>query len=257
MRPRPTTTLAAVALLAAALGGCSGDPRSAPSGPPPTPASAADSEALPLSVTAGPVALLLSLPGGDVHDAPATVGPEQDGAVTVSVDPAAVPSGVVGVRLAPGGGTLQAYSDGGLAVLAADGALVGGLSAPSSGARFAVVGAGRAELRLPTPGAAQAAQPVTFTLGTRGIVSATWGEREGGRSVAVAPTGWARRAGDAGRELVWAELIAAEPEADTTTMRDQLICHTIGAPDKATWNLEPWRPEVGLLATMAARCNPT
>ncbi|CPU68017.1 Protein of uncharacterised function (DUF2599) [Mycobacteroides abscessus] len=58
-------------------------------------------------------------------------------------------------------------------------------------------------------------------------------------------------AGSAGTQVV-----AAEPEADTPTMHDQLVCHAVGAPDKATWNLEPWRPDVGLLATMSARCNP-
>ena len=52
-------------------------------------------------------------------------------------------------------------------------------------------------------------------------------------------------------------LAAAEPEADAQNVRDQLTCHLIGAPDKATWNLEPWRPDVGLLETIAALCNPS
>ncbi|MFF8345334.1 DUF2599 domain-containing protein [Cellulosimicrobium funkei] len=97
---------------------------------------------------------------------------------------------------------------------------------------------------------------VVVPLGTRAVRSTDWGEREGGRSLAVDPTAWARAAGQAGRELVWAQVVAAEPEADTPTMHDQLVCHAVGAPDKATWNLEPWRPDVGLLATMSARCNP-
>ncbi len=97
---------------------------------------------------------------------------------------------------------------------------------------------------------------VVVPLGTRAVRSTDWGEREGGRSLAVDPTAWARSAGQAGRELVWAQVVAAEPEADTPTMHDQLVCHAVGAPDKATWNLEPWRPDVGLLATMSARCNP-
>ncbi|MCR1980643.1 DUF2599 domain-containing protein [Cellulosimicrobium cellulans] len=101
-----------------------------------------------------------------------------------------------------------------------------------------------------------AAWDVVVPLGTRAVRSTDWGEREGGRSLAVDPTAWARAAGQAGRELVWAQVVAAEPEADTPTMRDQLVCHAVGAPDKATWNLEPWRPDVGLLATMSARCNP-
>ncbi|GED10782.1 hypothetical protein CCE02nite_27810 [Cellulosimicrobium cellulans] len=97
---------------------------------------------------------------------------------------------------------------------------------------------------------------VVVPLGTQAVRSTDWGEREGGRSLAVDPTAWARAAGQAGQELVWAQLVAAEPEIDTPTMHDQLACHALGAPDKATWNLEPWRPDVGLLATMAARCNP-
>ncbi|MEV8030311.1 DUF2599 domain-containing protein [Cellulosimicrobium funkei] len=101
-----------------------------------------------------------------------------------------------------------------------------------------------------------AAWDVVVPLGTRAVRSTDWGEREGGRSLAVDPTAWARGAGQAGQELVWAQVVAAEPEADTPTMHDQLVCHAVGAPDKATWNLEPWRPDVGLLATMSARCNP-
>ncbi|MDQ8041284.1 DUF2599 domain-containing protein [Cellulosimicrobium sp. XJ-DQ-B-000] len=103
---------------------------------------------------------------------------------------------------------------------------------------------------------AAGAWEVVVPLGTRAVRSTDWGEREGGRSLAVDPTAWARAAGQAGQELVWAQVVAAEPEADTPTMHDQLVCHAVGTPDKATWNLEPWRPDVGLLATMSARCNP-
>ncbi len=98
---------------------------------------------------------------------------------------------------------------------------------------------------------------VVASLGTQAVRSTDWGEREGGRSLAVDATAWARVAGQAGQDLVWAQVVAVEPEADTPTMHDQLVCHAVGAPDKATWNLEPWRPDVGLLATMAARCNAT
>uniref|UniRef100_UPI002028F971 DUF2599 domain-containing protein n=1 Tax=Actinotalea sp. C106 TaxID=2908644 RepID=UPI002028F971 len=80
---------------------------------------------------------------------------------------------------------------------------------------------------------------------------------EGGRSLAVVPTAWARQAGSAGVEAVWAEVAALGEEASGNQMRDQLTCHALGAPDKASWNLEPWRPDVGLLETLAALCNPT
>uniref|UniRef100_UPI0035ADEDAE DUF2599 domain-containing protein n=1 Tax=Cellulomonas fimi TaxID=1708 RepID=UPI0035ADEDAE len=33
-------------------------------------------------------------------------------------------------------------------------------------------------------------------------------------------------------------------------------CSPATAPDKARWNLEPWRPEVDAFAMIAARCNP-
>lgn len=98
--------------------------------------------------------------------------------------------------------------------------------------------------------------PIAFTVGTEAIDSATWGENEGGRSLAVDPADWARHAGEAGVELIRAQLVAAEPDAGSATMGDQLVCHAVGAPDKATWNLEPWRPDVGLILTATAQCNP-
>ncbi|GII98518.1 uncharacterized protein DUF2599 [Sediminihabitans luteus] len=107
------------------------------------------------------------------------------------------------------------------------------------------------------PGTTGPGAPVVVTLGADALVSATWGEAEGGRSLAVDPSPWARGAGMAGVDATWSAVVAAEPDADVPGMRDQLDCHAVGAPDKATWNLEPWRPDVGLLAVMVARCNPT
>jgi hypothetical protein len=108
----------------------------------------------------------------------------------------------------------------------------------------------------PTPTDRAEPLPVTFVVGTQAIESATWGENEGGRSLAVDPTDWARYAGQAGLDLIRTQLVAAEPDADTSTMGDQLVCHAVGAPDKSTWNLEPWRPDVGLILTATAQCNP-
>lgn len=130
-----------------------------------------------------------------------------------------------------------------------------GTAGPASGADDAAGAPAGDAGGTATTDAAEAWE-VVVPLGTRAVRSTDWGEREGGRSLAVDPTAWARGAGQAGRELVWAQVVAAEPEADTPTMHDQLVCHAVGAPNKATWNLEPWRPDVGLLATMSARCNP-
>ncbi|MCL1898320.1 MAG: DUF2599 domain-containing protein, partial [Micrococcales bacterium] len=110
----------------------------------------------------------------------------------------------------------------------------------------------------PTASAASTNQPA--------LVSANWAERgdEGGRTLMVVPAPWVRQAmrggqlelGQAALEQLWAELVAAEPQADLPTMHNQLTCHGLGAPDKSSWNLEPWRPDVGLAATILARCNP-
>ncbi|MGC1333689.1 DUF2599 domain-containing protein [Pseudomonas sp.] len=39
-------------------------------------------------------------------------------------------------------------------------------------------------------------------------------------------------------------------------MRDQFRCLMVTYPDKPEWNIEPWRPDVGYQATLAADCNP-
>jgi len=113
-----------------------------------------------------------------------------------------------------------------------------------------------AELELIAAGDRPASRTVRLVLADRALESASWGEREGGRSLAVVPTAWARGAGAAGLDLLWSELVAIAPDADNQSMHDQLRCHALGAPDKASWNLEPWRPDVGLVSVLAAGCNP-
>jgi hypothetical protein len=173
-------------------------------------------------------------------------------------------------------GALDVDTDGSITVLDGDGDPVAAIGppAPPSGtedgaprigvtdidATHALVEVGPIEApqgsESPAPTDRAELLPVTFVVGTQAIESATWGENEGGRSLAVDPTDWARYAGQAGLDLIRTQLVAAEPEADTSTMGDQLVCHAVGAPDKSTWNLEPWRPDVGLILTATAQCNP-
>lgn len=209
------------------------------------------------------VAFVLALPAASAGDADATSGP-------VAAPPATLD------LVSPADGSLVRNSDGSLSVLDAAGTTLGGFSAPeateASGpaarAGVVVVEPTRAEVHVQAEGAAASGAPgetsptpqsvtVTTWLGAQGVRSATWGEREGGRSLAVDPTPWARLSGMVGEATAWAQLVASEPEAGSRTMRDQFDCHALGATDKATWNLEPWRPDVGFLATAAARCNPT
>jgi hypothetical protein len=210
---------------------------------------------------------------GSGAETPATgsAGTDEDGssgAGTASA-PTATPATID--LVSPADGSLLRNGDGSLTVLDAAGTPLGGFSAPQAtdgsgvagSAGFLVVAPHRAEVHGKRPGATSsgpaegARWTVTTWLGARGVRSATWGEREGGRSLAVDPTPWARQSGIVGEATAWAQLVAAEPEAGTTTMRDQFDCHALGATDKKTWNLEPWRPDVGFLATAAARCNPT
>ncbi|MBO0899347.1 DUF2599 domain-containing protein [Cellulomonas sp. zg-ZUI22] len=97
----------------------------------------------------------------------------------------------------------------------------------------------------------------SFVVGTVPLEGATWGENEGGRSLAVVPAPWVRDGGLAAQQALASQLSATEPEAASPSMQAQLWCHVLGARDKASWNLEPWRPEVPTTTLLATRCNPT
>jgi hypothetical protein len=207
-------------------------------------------------------------------------GPDEDGAVLLTVG---LPEGAGGDAstvevlslAAPAGTTLERLDDGSAVLRAGDGRVAGALTAPALGG--AAVGSGlRVQLTADPDRPDVVTWVVTLPVRTDGTVEdlpggtvsatfagsavreATWRDLadEGGRSLAVVPATWARSGSLAAEELVWAQLTAQEPEADVPTMRDQLTCHLIGAPDKASWNLEPWRPDVGLIGMIGALCNP-
>lgn len=271
--------LASVLGLTLALAGCGSSQPSPVPDAAPTVASTAPAAASPGSPTAVPDVRAVLAVGSVRLDVAAPAGSRLDerggGRLTVRD----VPTGGGVLLTAPEGATLDVRVDGSVLVLRAPRptapptastppgeptaselpsavpeprAIVGGLArltpapTPEPGAP-----AGRA-LRL-TP----VAGTVTLWAGTGEPRSARWGTHDGGRSLAVDPSTWARDAGTAGAEATWAAVVRAHPDAATSGMHDQLTCHAIGAPHKATWNLEPWRPDVGLLATIAARCNPT
>ncbi|WP_265520238.1 DUF2599 domain-containing protein [Oerskovia flava] len=202
------------------------------------------------TVTLDDVELVIRLPEESV-----STDVQDDGSVVLEL---AVPdSAPVAVEVgSPAGATVQVHPDRSVTLLdeTLDEAVVGGL-APLSGGTVEATGDAGVDL-VPW----DESTTLRTRLGTDAVVSAEWrdgqAEGEGGRSLAVDPTSWARGAGDAGIDAIWSRLVALEPEADSSTMADQLRCHALGAPDKATWNLEPWRPDVGLVAVLAARCNP-
>ncbi len=261
-RPHRTTALGAAFLTVLTLIACAPSdlPRSSPA---PTPSHATPTPGeVRVAAVAGDVELEITVPGVPTDEPGVHVSPAPDDSTAeIAFDAAALAraDGETDPEIAlTSPGTFATHPDGSVTVLVDDTA-VGGLSTPK-GARLASVDDTHLELRVSEgakDGDRTAGDPLGTTLGTVAVEGTDWGDREGGRSLAVSPTDWARTAGQAGVDVAWAELVAADPEVDTSTMRDQLECHAIGAPDKPTWNLEPWRPDVGLLATMAARCNPT
>lgn len=160
---------------------------------------------------------------------------------------------------APEGRSFVVYSDGSVATALEGGGVGWGCLA------FAPLAPGTYELLAPDllelhARADAPSEAVDLWLGITAVESATWGEAEGGRSLAVVPTEWGRGAGLAAAEIAWDQvqlLASTGGEEAPAHLRDQLICHALGAPDKETWNLEPWRPDVGLPATLLAQCNPT
>lgn len=103
--------------------------------------------------------------------------------------------------------------------------------------------------------------PVDPFAGQPLIDHTTWTEGRDGARLLVFPTaaGRATTFPDAGARA-WQEVLAQRPDAGTPGMRDQFLCHFVWAravvPNKESWNLEPWRPDVGYQATVQANCNP-
>lgn len=174
---------------------------------------------------------------------------DDDGAVTIQLDPSG-PGDTI-LLAPPEGDTAEALGDGGVLIRDAAGSAIGGIT--STGLDVTVESDGLIAYRPVT-----APATVNLTLATVAVRSAKWRDidDEGGRSLAVVPSTWARGGGLAVDALLWAQLVAVQPEADSQAVHDQLSCHQVGAPDKESWNLEPWRPEVGLVQTLLARCNP-
>ncbi|GIG21554.1 hypothetical protein Cch01nite_22780 [Cellulomonas chitinilytica] len=257
LRARGWLVVPASVLLVTVLTACS---RSAPDtvptspGPPsttstPTPSTPDDSapavrrDGVP--VTSGAVTLAVRpTPPGTV-----TPAPQDDGSVRATF-PVPPQDTTVALVAAPEGAVWDVLADGTAVVRDAAGTLLAGVT--PTGGRLERADDEVVRLVTPAPGATG----VELWVATVAVKGADWGEREGGRSLAVTPSAWARAGGLAAETALREQLVAAEPEAGTATMQAQLGCHELGAPDKETWNLEPWRPDVGPLDMLGARCNP-
>jgi hypothetical protein len=127
-------------------------------------------------------------------------------------------------------------------------AFVGGVSTDAPGTRLVQ--------EDPTSVRLTGTAPTGVWFASVAVQDAVWGHAEGGKSLAVTPSAWARAWSQAASVGLWSQLVVREPDADTPSMRAQLECHQLGAPNKDTWNLEPWRPDVSAVDMIAAACNP-
>lgn len=227
-----------------------GETREPPSAPLPEPTSAAEVRAQGApDLRLGHVTV--HVVHGGVREVTRQGGPDGEGWV-VTPD-AGRPDGRLVLLAAPEGATFAVQSDGSVWMAPVAGVTDGIGIAPLAPGSYDRLAPDLLAIRAHTgaPG-----EPVEVRFGWTAVESAAWGEAEGGRSLAVVPTEWGRTGGLAGAELAWRHLGWFAPDDATPGMRDQLLCHVLGAPDKATWNLEPWRPDVGLPATLLAQCNP-
>lgn len=116
------------------------------------------------------------------------------------------------------------------------------------------------ETPIPDPGPAPYPRQVTRHCESY-ISRAQWIVRGDGISLAVTPTACARNNLPASDHAFAVDELIGAWSADRRFsnpkgMRDQFLCHLKNAPWEPEWNLEPWRPNVGLAKTEAAYCNP-
>ena len=145
------------------------------------------------------------------------------------------------------------------------GSSAAGSSAASSGGESAAVATAVESETLAETSTSEEAGPLTAGTATSlpqpFVEQVWWEETTFGATLKIRPTAAGRQTGGgADGQLAWAEVLDRDPGADTPGMYAQFICHwdfaRIVEPDKASWNIEPWRPVVDDLQMVTDRCNP-
>jgi hypothetical protein len=119
-----------------------------------------------------------------------------------------------------------------------------------------------AALVVALPGAAQASADSGTGVAPPLVDHTEWVHWGNLSSLRVYPTpsGRAAASRQAGADEAWSEVLALAPDANSTGMRAQFVCHwqlaELTQPGKVSWNLEPWRPLVDDTTMVASGCNP-
>ena len=199
-----------------------------------------------------------------------------DGSVQIAIvidsrrDPLSYPYEVL---VPDGGSVVRDGATGGVVIKDAAGTPIAGFAAPwAKDARgrsvptwYEIKGNVVTQVVAPGPGATY---PIVADpwFGKDLISSASWVRYTEGWTLQVTPTQWARS--NAGSYAVgaagWLELKAKYQNrglnTNLTGMQDQYICHqqlvAVRDRNKATWNLDEWRPSVGYVQTVNSYCNP-
>lgn len=91
--------------------------------------------------------------------------------------------------------------------------------------------------------------------------SGSWVNRENGICLSLAHTGWAYTGCPTGL-ITWSwntvvnKFSSSSHWTNEQGMAEQYQCHVNFATTKNPWNLEPWRPAVGVFETIEKECNP-
>lgn len=100
--------------------------------------------------------------------------------------------------------------------------------------------------------------PTKATFGLSLIDRVEVEEHPEGKRYKVFPTALGRAMRSPIPETVGWNEAKSKGVADTGSLHNQFVCHPLSqvARVKSSWNLEDWRPDVGLPGTLKALCNP-
>lgn len=207
-------------------------------------------------------------PAQSADDAAMTVETFEDGSVRIQTVLASSesPREFTYELSVPAGGRIVVEADGSASVLDAEGLWVAGAGSPWAfdaagnevATRYEARGDSLVQIVSPGEGVQYpiTADPVLGIWLISKVVKDTSPSQ--GTTYRVTPTLNGRAASSIYYGVLWSDA-KAKGLPNVSKYKDQLLCHPMSqlAIFKSTWNIDSWRPDVGLAKTIAAACNPT